>query len=88
MRKKVKKYIANCLRIEFSLPSGKAEGFLHRIPKLSFTTIHIDHYGSLKKKLEKNTNIYLLLTRLLNLLKFKSTIKKKKGRIDKIFACV
>lgn len=52
MREKVKGHIANCLRcIEFSLPSGKAEGFLHNIPKekLPFATIHINHFGPLEK---------------------------------------
>jgi len=43
MRKKVKEYIQNCLQcIEFSPPSGRAEGFLHSIPKekVPFATIH------------------------------------------------
>jgi len=34
MREKVKECVQNCLRcIEFSPPSGRAEGFLHSIPK-------------------------------------------------------
>ncbi|XP_011859156.1 PREDICTED: uncharacterized protein K02A2.6-like [Vollenhovia emeryi] len=52
MREKVKEYIGNCLRcVEFSPLSGKAEGFLHSIPKeeLPFVTIHIDHMGPLEK---------------------------------------
>jgi len=52
MREKVKEYIQNCLRcIEFSPPSGRAEGFLHSIPKekVPFATIHIDHLGPLEK---------------------------------------
>ncbi|XP_018377468.1 PREDICTED: LOW QUALITY PROTEIN: uncharacterized protein K02A2.6-like [Trachymyrmex cornetzi] len=52
MREKVKHHIENCLRcIEFSPPSGKAEGFLHGIPKesLPFATMHVDHIGPLEK---------------------------------------
>jgi len=52
MREKVKEYIQNCLRcIEFSPPSGRAEGFLHSIPKkkVPFATNHIDHFGPLEK---------------------------------------
>jgi len=52
MREKIKDYILNCLKcIEFSPPSGKAEGYLHSIPKesLPFVTIHVDHMGPLEK---------------------------------------
>ncbi|XP_011859081.1 PREDICTED: uncharacterized protein K02A2.6-like [Vollenhovia emeryi] len=52
MRAKVREYINNCLRcIEFSPPSGKAEGYLHGIPKenVPFATIHLDHIGPLEK---------------------------------------
>jgi len=52
MREKIKEYIQNCLRcIEFSPPNSRAEGFLHSIPKekVSFATIHIDHFGPLEK---------------------------------------
>jgi len=52
MREKVKEYIQNYLRcIEFSPPNGKAEGFLHSIPKekIPCAMTHIDHFGPLEK---------------------------------------
>ncbi|KOC60373.1 Pro-Pol polyprotein [Habropoda laboriosa] len=52
MRRKVREYISNYLKcIEFASISGKQEGYLHSIYKgdLPFKTIHIDHYGPLKK---------------------------------------
>jgi len=55
MCEKVREYIVNCLKcIEFSPPSGKAEGYLHNIPKegLPFATIHVDHMGPLEKTRE------------------------------------
>lgn len=51
MKENVKKHINNCLKcIEYNPKSGKAEGFLHNIPKGSqpFDCLHIDHYGPLK----------------------------------------
>lgn len=52
MRNEVKKYIANCLKcVEFSPHSGRAEGFLHSIPKddRPFQTLHVDHCGPFTK---------------------------------------
>lgn len=52
MKEKVKNDIANCLRcIEFSLSSGKKEGYLHSIleDNLPFSTVHIDHCGPSEK---------------------------------------
>lgn len=83
MREKV--HIAkvhNCLRcIEFSLPSGKAEGFLHNIPKekLPFATIHINHFGPL----EKIGKGYLLIdafTKFIKVYPCKSTITEESIR--------
>lgn len=55
VREKVREHILNCLKcIEFSPPSGKAEEYLHSIPKENlrscpFATIHFDHLGPLEK---------------------------------------
>lgn len=52
LTERVKTYITNCLKcIEFSPKSGKAEGYLHSIPKgnIPFQTVHVDHYGPLEK---------------------------------------
>lgn len=61
MRLKVKTYIDNCMKcIVYSPVSGKAEGFLHNIPKKNepFYTIHIDHCTLEKTRLK---NKYLLV---------------------------
>jgi len=79
MRRKVKEHIANCLRcIEFSPMSGKAEGFLHSIPKekLPFMTIHVDHFGPLEKTAKNYRHILVIVdafTKFVRLYSCKST---------------
>lgn len=69
MRERVREYILNCLKcIEFSSSSGRAEGYLHNIPKenLPFATIHIDHMGPLEKSGKSYRHLFVV--HLLNLL--------------------
>ncbi|CAH1713532.1 unnamed protein product [Aphis gossypii] len=64
MKTKVRNYINNCLKcIEFTVPSGKKEGFLNSIPKgdKPFLTIHIDHLGPLEKTGNKNKFIFVVI---------------------------
>lgn len=53
MRVQVKEYIDNCLKyLSYSVPADKKEGELHIYDKGTelFDTIHINHYGRLKKE--------------------------------------
>lgn len=53
MHDKIKEHIRNCLKcIAFSPCVGKAEGFLHPIPKgnVPFATFHVDHVGPIDKR--------------------------------------
>ncbi|KAL4147807.1 hypothetical protein QTP88_002156 [Uroleucon formosanum] len=62
MNLKVRNYVFNCLKcIEYSLITGKREGYLHSIPKgdRPFLTIHVDHLGPLEKT--KNSNKFILV---------------------------
>lgn len=79
MHNKVKQYVANCLKcIEFSPDNGKAEGYLHPIPKesLPFQTIHVDHLGPLEKTGRGLKHIFLIVdgfTKFIRLYTCKST---------------
>lgn len=64
MRTKVHEHIRNCTKcIAFSKPSGKAEGFLHSIPKgnLPFETIHVDHFGPVDKMHASKKHVLLVV---------------------------
>jgi len=82
-RDKVKEYISNCLRcVEFSPPSGKAEGYLHNIPKesLPFGTIHVDHLGPLERTGRGYRHLFVVIdafTKLVRLYPCKSTTVEK-----------
>lgn len=79
MRDKVRDYIGNCLKcIELSPPSGRAEGYLHGIPKgnLPFATIHVDHLGPLEKTGKGYRYVLVIIdafTRFIRLYPCKST---------------
>ncbi|XP_018370142.1 PREDICTED: uncharacterized protein K02A2.6-like [Trachymyrmex cornetzi] len=82
MREKVKDHIKNCLRcIEFSPPSGKAEGFLHEIPKepLPFATVHVDHIGPLEKTGKGYRHLIVIdaFTKFIRIYPCKSTTTEK-----------
>jgi len=64
MKTKARNYINNCLKcIEFTVPSGKKEGFLNNIPKgdKPFLTIHVDHLGPLEKTGNRNKFIFVVI---------------------------
>ena len=64
VHEKVKAHIANCLKcIEFSPVKGKREGFLHSVPRenLPFRTVHIDHMGLLKKSIQGNRHVLVVI---------------------------
>lgn len=64
MKSKVRHHIDNCLKcIQFSVPTGKKEGFLHSIPKgdKPFLTLHVDHLGPLEKTRYKNKFIFVVI---------------------------
>lgn len=64
MKTKVRDYVNNCLKcIEFTVPSGKKEGFLNYIPKgdKPFLTIHVDHLGPLEKTGNRNKFIFVVI---------------------------
>lgn len=86
MRDKVREYINNCLKcIEFSPPSGRAEGYLHNIPKenLPFATIHIDHMGPLEKTGKGYRHLLVIIdafTKFIRLYPCKSTTTEESIR--------
>lgn len=62
MRRKIKDYIANCLKcIVFSPSEGKKQGYLHCISKgqIPFEIYHVDHYGPIDK--DRLAKRYLLV---------------------------
>ena len=64
MKKKIKEYVQNCLKcIAFNSKSGRKEGFLNSIEKVSkpFDTIHIDHLGPLNKTARKNQHLLVII---------------------------
>jgi len=64
MKTKVRDYVNSCLKcIEFTVPSGKKEGFLNYIPKgdKPFLTIHVDHLVPLEKTGNKNKLIFVVI---------------------------
>nr|XP_012225735.1 PREDICTED: uncharacterized protein LOC105674166 [Linepithema humile] len=88
LREKVKEHIANCLRcIEFSPISGKAEGFLHNVPKekLPFMTIHIDHLGPLEKTAKNYRHILIIIDAFT---KFTRTYPCKSTTTDESIKCL
>lgn len=64
MKTKVRNYINNCLIcIEFTVPSGRKEGFPYCIPKgdKPFLIIYVDHLGPLEKTGNKNKFIFVVI---------------------------
>lgn len=64
MRVQVKEHIDNCLKcLSYSVPAGKKEGELHIYDKGTepFDTIHINHYGPLKKETNGYTYIFIII---------------------------
>lgn len=62
MRKYVSRYISACLACAYNkAPSGRKEGFLHPIPKVTIPmdTIHLDHLGPFVKS--SRGNVYLIM---------------------------
>lgn len=82
MRTQVKEYINNCLKcLSYSVPSGKKEGELYIYDKgKPFNTLHIDHYGPLKKEKDGYTHIFIVIdafTKFVVLYPVKSTTTKE-----------
>lgn len=83
MRTQVKEYIDNCLKcLSYSAPSGKTEGELYIYDKGTkpFDTLHIDHYGPLKKEKDGYTHIFIVIdafTKFVVLYPVKSTVTKE-----------
>lgn len=64
MRKFTKKYVTACLECAHNkIPSGKKQGYLHPIPKISkpFHTVHIDHVGPFVTSKRKNSYILVII---------------------------
>lgn len=62
MRKYIQRYISSCLECLYNkTPTGKQEGFLHSIEKVStpMDTIHVDHLGPFVKSTKGNS--YLIV---------------------------
>lgn len=83
LRDKVETHIRNCLKcISYSPSSGKAEGFLHSIPKgnISFMTLHIDHFGPVDKQRLLKRYVFLVVdsfTKYVKLYATKTTSTKE-----------
>lgn len=83
MRTQVKEYIDNCLKcLSYSASLGKTEGELYIYDKgiKPFDTLHIDHYGPLKKEKDGYTHIFIVIdafTKFVVLYPVKSTATKE-----------
>lgn len=63
MKDKIRDHIKNTKCITFSRTSGKAEGFLHKIPKenVPFNMVHVDHFGPVDRAYASKKHILLIV---------------------------
>lgn len=83
MKEKISEHVKNCLKcISFSPPSRKVEGYLNNCPKgnVPFSTVHIDHFGSVNKQNAKKNYIFIVVdafTKFVKLFPTKTTNTKE-----------
>lgn len=64
MRQFIQKYVRSCLDCAYhKVPSGKPQGFLNPIPKVSipFHTMHLDHLGPFVRSTKGNTFLLVVI---------------------------